>query len=225
MAPFEHRRWILLAALLAATPCAAGTIRGTVRVPGGAGAEAPHMQGYPGSAGAMPGMHSALRGRVSDAVVYVSQISATAESALAAIPAPRPRLAQKKEASVPRVVPVAVGTAVDFPNMDPIYHNVFSLSPVKRFDLGKYPRGQSKAVVFNRTGLVNVYCDIHSEMAAFVLVLPHHAFVQPRGDGSFELTGLPPGRYELHVWHPDLNEIVRTVDVGRQGESRVDLSF
>jgi plastocyanin len=225
VAPSRLHRWIVLASLLAASPCAAGSIRGTIHTPAGAGAEPPHMQAYPGSATAMPGMHAALRGRVTDAVVYVSQISAPAESALASAPAPRPRLAQKDQAFVPRVVPVAVGTAVDFPNMDPIYHNVFSLSPVKRFDLGKYPRGQSKAVVFNRTGLVNVYCDIHSDMAAFVLVLPHHAFVQPRADGTFELDGLPPGRYELHVWHPDLNEIVRTVDVGSHGEARVDLSF
>lgn len=212
-------------ALLLAHPAAAGVIRGTLHVPAAPGGAAPQFHAYAGSAGAMPGMHAPERGRATDAVVYVAQIPAAAESALAAIPAPRPKLAQKDESFVPRVVPVAVGTTVDFPNLDPIYHNVFSLSPVKRFDLGKYPRGQSKAVLFNRPGLVNVFCDIHSEMAAFVLVLPHHAFVQPRADGSFELPDLPAGRYELHVWHPDLAEIVRPVDVPAHGDARIDVSY
>src|SRR5262245_37479343 len=149
----------------------AGAIRGTLRVPESAGTAAPHMRAYAGSANAMPGKHGAVHGQVTDAVIYVARIPAAAESALAAVSAQRPKLAQKNESFVPRVVPVAVGTTVDFPNLDPIYHNVFSLSPVKRFDLGKYPRGQSKAVIFNRPGLVNVFCDIHSEMAAYVLVL------------------------------------------------------
>ena len=137
----------------------------------------------------------------------------------------RPQLAQKNEAFVPRVVAVAVCSSVDFPNLDPIYHNVFSLSTTRRFDLGKYPRGHSKAVVFARAGLVNVYCDIHSEMEAFVLVLPHHAFSRPGADGSFELPGLPPGHYRLHAWHPDLPEIVRAVEIPEQGEASVELSF
>src|SRR5262245_43641444 len=185
----------------------------------------PAMNAYPGRAGSMPGMHAPARGRASDAVVYVAHISATAESTLALTRTARPRLAQKNEAFVPRVVPVAVGSAVDFPNLDPIYHNVFSLSPCKRFDLGKYREGRSKTVVFGRRGLVKVYCDIHSEMEAFVLVLPHRAFAQPGPDGAFELPDLPPGRYELRVWHPDLPEIAREVVVPASGDLRVDLRF
>ena len=210
--------------LLLATAASAGIIRGTLRVPA-PGSAAPQLHGYAGSAGAMPGMHGPVRGRATDAVVYVAQIPAAAESSLASAQGARPKLAQKNESFVPRVVPVAVGTTVDFPNLDPIYHNVFSLSPIKRFDLGKYPRGQSKAVAFNKAGLVNVFCDIHSEMAAYILVLPHHAFVQPRADGTFDLPDLPAGRYELHVWHPDLNEIVRTVEVPAHGDVRVDLGY
>ena len=219
-----HRYLALaLIGLCLAVPAASGTLHGTIRAPLAA-APAPAMNAYPGHAGAMAGMQGVERGRVGDAVVYVEQIPAAAESALAMTPRSRPRLAQKDEAFLPRVVAVAVGGAVDFPNLDPIYHNVFSLSPVKRFDLGKYPRGRSKAVVFDRTGLVKVYCDIHSEMEAFVLVLRNHAFVQPRADGTFELPDLPAGRYELRVWHPDLPEIARTVDLP-EGGARVDLSF
>lgn len=215
---------LTLAGVCMALPVA-GAIHGTVRVPSLAPSSATAMNAYPGRAGAMPGMHVSPRGRASDAVVYVAQISAAAESALARAPAPRPQLAQKDECFQPRVVPVAVGTAVDFPNLDPIYHNVFSLSPTKRFDLGKYPKGRSKRVVFDRRGLVKVYCDIHSEMEAFVLVLPHRAFTQPRPDGGFELPELPPGRYELRVWHPDFAEVVREVVVPASGDLRVDLMW
>lgn len=225
MTPRHRSLPLALAGLCLALPALGGTIRGTIRVPGAASAPAPAMNAYPGRAGAMAGMRGPARGRVTDAVVYVVKIPASAESALARAPRSRPRLAQKDEAFMPRVVPVSAGTQVDFPNLDPIYHNVFSLSPTKRFDLGKYPRGQSKAVTFNRPGLVKVYCEIHSEMEAFVLVLPNRCFAQPGADGGFELPELPQGRYELRVWHPDLPEIVRAVDLSAGGDARVELSF
>jgi plastocyanin len=215
----------VLGALLIAAVADAGTIRGTLRIASAGPAAAPKLNAYPGSAGAIAGAHGQRRGEVTDAVVYVAKVPAGAESALAARRQPRPTLAQKNEAFVPRVVPVAAGTAVDFPNLDPIYHNVFSLSPPRRFDLGKYPRGQSRSVVFPRPGLVHVFCDIHSNMAAFVLVLPHHAFTQPAADGAWTLEGLPPGRYELRAWHPDVPEMVRTVDLPESGEARLDLTF
>ena len=214
---------LVLAGLNLAIPAPAA-IHGVVRVPS-VEARGHVMNAYPGRASALPGVHAVPRGRVSDAVIYVASIPAAAESALATVSPTRPRLAQKDESFVPRVVPVAAGTAVDFPNLDPIYHNVFSLSPTKRFDLGKYPKGRSKAVVFDRKGLVHVFCDIHAEMEAFVLVLPQRAFAQPEPDGSFALPELPPGRYELRAWHPDLPEIVRPVEVPASGDLRVDLSF
>jgi plastocyanin len=219
--------WIVLAGLCLTAPAGAGVLRGVVRVPTLLPAATPPAEDYPGHAAAMPGMHMPVRGQVSDAVVYVERVPAEVDSALAvaAAAAPRPQLAQKNQSFVPRVVPIAVGSAIDFPNLDPIYHNVFSLSKPRRFDLGKYPRGQSKTVVFNRTGQINVYCDIHSEMEAFILVLPHHAFTQPRPDGSFELAALPPGHYTLHVWHPDFHEIERQVDVPPDGDLAVDLSL
>lgn len=215
---------VLLAALASATPATAGVIRGSLQLPAVA-ARAPAMNAYPGRAGAMPGHSVPARGLVADAVLYLARIPAAAESALAGMPRARAQLAQKQESFVPRVVAVARGGTVDFPNLDPIYHNVFSLSPSKRFDLGKYRQGLSKAVVFDRTGLVKVYCDIHADMAAFVMVLPNRAFTQPGPDGSFELPDLPPGRYELRVWHPDLPEIARTVEIPEHGDARVELRF
>ena len=222
----QRAAFVLIAALVCsvAGPARAGIIRGTVRTPG-ASTPAPVMNAYPGRAGAMSGGTMPVRGRVTDAVVYVARIPDQAESTLVRSARPRPELAQKDEAFVPRVVVVARGGVVDFPNRDPIYHNVFSLSPTRRFDLGKYRQGQSKVVRFERTGVVKVYCDIHSEMEAFVLVLANHAFAMPKADGSFELPDLPAGRYELHVWHPDLAEIRRAVEVPEQGDLRLDVSF
>lgn len=215
----------VIAGLLLASAAHAGAIRGTLRISSAGPGAAPKLNAYPGSAGAIAGAHGPRHGQVTDAVVYVTRVPAAAESVLAARRLPRPKLAQKNEAFVPRVVPIAAGMAVDFPNLDPIYHNVFSLSPPRRFDLGKYPRGQSRSVVFPRPGLVQVFCDIHSNMAAFVLVLPNHAFAQPAADGAWALEGLPAGRYELRAWHPDLPELVRNVDLPASGDARIELTF
>ncbi len=216
---------LALVLLALAANADAGVIRGTVAVPAAAARPAPPLTPYPGNAAALPQAPAIERGRVTDAGVYGARVPVAAESALAARPAPRARLAQKDEAFQPRVVPVARGAAVDFPNLDPIYHNVFSLSPARRFDLGTYRQGRSKSVVFDRPGLVKVFCDIHADMEAFVLVLPHGAFAQPRPDGSFALPDLPPGAYELRVWHPDLPEIARAVEIPAAGDVRVELRF
>jgi plastocyanin len=164
------------------------------------------------------------RGAPTDAVVYVESLPADADAAIPRAGA-LPQLAQKGQRFVPRVLPVAVGTTVDFPNMDPIFHNVFSLSPVKRFDLGRYPRGHSKRVTFGTPGLVNVFCDIHSSMAAYVLVLPHHAFAQPDSDGAFTLPDLPSGHYVLHVWHPDAPAATRSVDLPASGDVSLEVTL
>ena len=201
---------------------ASGVIRGTVRVPA-APAAASSSNPYPGQAGSMAGVHGAGRGLARDAVVYVERVPGGADSTLPA--GAIPKLSQKGQAFVPRVLAVGVGGSVDFPNLDPIFHNAFSLSPVRRFDLGKYPRGQSKRVRFPRTGLVNVFCDIHSDMAAFILVLPHRAFAQPDDEGRWALPALPPGRYTLHAWHPDLRELTREIELPAHGGLTVALDF
>lgn len=210
----------LLLVLALATPAAAGEIRGTLRLPDTGMDVTTSPNPYPGTARAMAMPHHTQRGLASDAVIWVEEIPAGADPPARS---PAPRLAQKDQAFAPRVLPVAVGTAVDFPNLDPIYHNVFSLSPVRRFDLGKYPRGHSKRVVFDRTGLVNVYCDIHSDMEAFVLVLPHHVFTQPDANGDFHLPPLPAGHYVLRMWHPDRPGLRRDVEVPADGAVTVDL--
>jgi plastocyanin len=112
----------------------------------------------------------------------------------------RASLGQKDEAFVPYVLPIAVGTIVDFPNRDRTYHNVFSLSRVRSFDLGRYARGQSKAVLFDRPGVVRVFCEIHSHMSAYILVFAHRFFAATDSDGRYQIAGIPPGSYEVSVW-------------------------
>ena len=202
----------------------AGVIHGTLRVPTFVAAHAT-MNPYPGRANSLPGHRSKAAGSVVDAVIHVDHVPAAAESVLARAARSRTQLAQSNQAFVPRVLVIGVGEQVDFPNQDPIYHNVFSLSPVRRFDLGKYPRGGSRRVQFPRPGLVNVYCDIHSDMEAFILVLPHHGFARPAASGVFQLPNLPAGQYTVRVWHPDFGERNQKVEVPETGMVAVDLNY
>jgi plastocyanin len=213
---------IALLFLLLAHASEAGTITGTLRVP--AVSSGVSANPYPGRASALPGRHDVPHGLVTDAVVYVDKLSAKAESLVAGDPSGRV-LAQKNQAFSERVLSCVVGTTVDFPNQDPIFHNVFSVSPTRRFDLGKYPRGHSKQVTFKKPGLVQVFCDIHPSMACFILVLPNRAFTRPSEDGSFALPKLPAGTYTVKAWHPDFGEQTRTVKVPASGEVALDLGF
>jgi plastocyanin len=117
----------------------------------------------------------------------------------------RARMDQRNERFVPHVLAIVAGTYVDFPNGDSTYHNVFSLSKTKEFNLGRYAAGRSKAVRFERPGVVRVFCDIHSHMSAFILVFAHRFFAVTDDDGRYRLDNVPPGTYTVVVW----NETVR----------------
>ena len=211
----------IVLAVLVATPAAAGSIRGSVKVPPPPAQDA-RFRPYAGRASSLPAPARSPRGLVTDAVIYVESLPAGATPPTHGA---TPQLAQRDQAFEPRVVVVASGGKVDFPNFDLIYHNVFSVSPAKRFDLGKYPRGQSRSVTFSKPGLVNVFCDIHAEMAAFILVVPNAGWVRSTAAGRFELSGLPEGHYKLHWWHPDFAAGVADVDVPASGDTAFDVSF
>ena len=102
---------------------------------------------------------------------------------------------QRNETFVPHVLAITTGTTVDFPNSDRIYHNVFSLSKARQFDLGRYAVGRSKSVRFDRSGIVRVFCDIHSHMSAFILVFSHPFFSVTDPAGRYRIENVPPGSY------------------------------
>ena len=109
-------------------------------------------------------------------------------------------LRQKNKAFEPHLLVVTKGSSVDFPNQDPWFHNVFSLFNGKKFDLGLYEAGTSRTVHFDREGVSYIFCNIHPEMSAVVVVVssPYYAVVGRNGD--FSIAGTPPGKYTLHVW-------------------------
>ncbi|MDO8677421.1 MAG: HD domain-containing protein [Acidobacteriota bacterium] len=107
---------------------------------------------------------------------------------------------------MPHVVAVTVGSSVEFPNDDSIFHNVFSLSRPATFDLGRYPSGASRARTFQKAGIVKVYCQIHSHMSAVVRVFDHGWFTIPEENGAFSMDGVPPGSYTLVAWHERIGE-------------------
>jgi plastocyanin len=130
---------------------------------------------------------------------------------------------QNNERFVPHVLAVIAGTVVDFPNSDLTYHNVFSLSRAKRFDLGRYAAGKSKSVRMDRPGVVRVFCDIHSHMNAFVLVFAHPFFDVTDLDGRYQLPNVPPGTYSVMGWHEGEPRVTRPVTVAAGGWSELDL--
>jgi plastocyanin len=215
------------AALLCAVPGAnAGTIRGQVELPAlrlstGAAPANPS----PGRANSMAGAAGARdRGGAGETVIVLAKLPA----GLAVVPpaaAKRPALEQRQQAFAPRVLAVQAGTTVEFPNRDPVYHNVFSVSPPRRFDLGKYAEGQSRSVRFDKPGIVNVYCDIHSDMAAWIYVVPHHVFDQANAAGKFTLPELPAGHYVLEAWHPERGTRRIEVDVPGHGDVPVTVRY
>jgi hypothetical protein len=139
------------------------------------------------------------------------------------LPVRRAEMHQEHEAFVPHVLTITRGSIVDFPNDDPIFHNVFSLSSAASFDLRRYPQGERRSQLFPKAGLVKVYCHIHSHMSATILVLDHPYFTVPGADGAFELSNVPPGKYTIVGWHERVGERTDTITVERGKASTVNL--
>ena len=116
---------------------------------------------------------------------------------------------------------IPVGSSVSFPNGDPIFHNVFSLSKAKSFDLGYYSRGQTRTVRFDKPGPVQVFCHLHTNMNAAIMVVPNPYFAQPAPNGDFRIANIPAGRRMLRLWHKSAGFLEQEVDVPATGSVAV----
>ena len=167
------------------------------------------------------GRHAAGQGpEIQNVVVYLK--GAVFQGVL---PTARHEIEQRNETFAPRVTVVTRGSVVAFPNDDPYFHNVFSLSRAGTFDLGRYRQGQSREQQFTKAGLIKVFCHIHSHMSASIMVLDHPYFAVPRADGSFTLPDVPAGKYTIVGWHERVGERSGTIDVQAGRTASIDLSL
>ena len=147
---------------------------------------------------------------LADAVVWV-------EGPKARVRASAAKVEMKSKAFVPRVTVVAVGGIVEFPNLDSIFHNVFSVSGENRFDLQLYKKPKSGSKVFEHPGIVRIYCNIHPQMSGFVLVRDNPWWARVQKDGSFSIEGVPAGSWVLKAWHERAGESAQNAQVPEAG--------
>ena len=214
--------------LLAPTtsPGATGRVEGTVIISRAVVARRPVFRIY---ADATPGSQPPDRARpdsiteLANVVIYLEGDGLTDPTTAGG--SERRTMEQRDEQFVPHVLPVTRGTRVAFPNADDIYHNVFSLSKAAAFDLGRYPTGQSRERQFNTPGTVQVFCHIHSDMAATVLVLANRFFAVPTANGRFAIDSIPAGDYSIVGWHERVKPSPRRIHVGTGETTRVDFNI
>lgn len=119
---------------------------------------------------------------------------------------------------IPRVLPVLVGTTVEFPNNDKTWHNVYSKSEAKEFDLGLYPAGETRSVTFDKPGVVRILCNVHPNMEAYVVVKDRPYFTTPDPRGNYTLDRVPLGQRRLEIWHPEFGTRLVPFNLVREGE-------
>lgn len=199
----------------AATTAGGGTVEGLVTVATAPSRRLTSPGAYPGRTVTIGSTGSGSE--LSNVLVFVD-LDAPVPS-----PPARVTIRQVNEVFVPHVAAVTVGSTVEFPNDDLIFHNVFSLSRAATFDLGRYPRGESRSRRFERPGVVKVFCHLHSHMSALVRVFDHPHFTRPDATGHFVLEGIAPGRHRVVAWHERVGEVAHDAVVTEGG--RVSLSF
>jgi len=205
-------------------PAATGTLFGTVRLGPWLAQKRMKVSLYPATSRpvALP-EDNGLAGQLTNVVVYLES-SPALKAGQPAQTGPF-KMEQLGEAFVPHILPVVAGTTVDFPNADPIYHNVFSLSKASSFDLGRFPRGSSRSVTFDEPGVIKVFCHIHSDMSAVIFVLDHPYFAKPDSEGRFSIPGIPAGRYTVIGWHERARPIHRVVTIEPAGRTEITLAI
>jgi plastocyanin len=179
-----------LAVLVLAAPGFAGSVRGKVELLEKGGRRAADLEGV---------------------VVYLDGVKARAKPAVAT-------MTMKGKSFIPRVVVIPVDGTVEFPNEDPILHNVFSVSGDNRFDLELYKKPRKGSWTFKHPGIARIYCNIHPQMSAVVLVRDNPYFAKASQDGSFVIEGVPAGKHTLKAWHERASEAVQEIVVPAEGE-------
>ena len=218
-----HLYITVLLAVLAALTSVAGTIVGTVRAEGKPElAEAGNSKGGKYDSRKFKFVEKINYSEVSDFIVYIDQ-------PLTNIPtAPLKTLqviTQRDAVFRPAVMPVLVGTTVEWPNKDDIFHNVFSISEPNPFDLGLYKDPEVKKVQFKTPGRVDVFCSIHAQMNCVILVLQNPFFGSTDQNGRFRIANVPPGTYKLKAWHKRLPPSVQEIVVPDNGEVQVQFTL
>jgi plastocyanin len=209
----------LIIATLMARPLVAGSISGIVRAQGKQGADDDVGAGNYASK-ALKTAERVNYDEMRDFVIFIKgPIQGTKPARSVA------EIRQKNAAFEPHVLPVMVGTAVEFPNDDNIFHNVFSKSDAAPFDLGLYKKGDPpKQVPFNKPGEVDVFCSIHSRMSCIILVLENPCFAVSGAGGRYTITNVPPGTYTLVAWQERLPEDTKVITVPAEGD-RTGINF
>ena len=178
---------------------------------------------------AMPLVAGDIHGKVAahgvrnsaDAVVYVDRIAGKTF----APPSEHAKVDQKNMQFNPHVLPVLVGTTVDFLNSDALLHNVFSPDAcADRFNLGTWPQGQVKSFTFKKECFASLLCKVHPEMEGFVVVLPTPYFAVTAADGSYHIKDVPDGAYTVKVWHPKLKAAQKSLTVAGATEANFDIA-
>ncbi len=176
-----------------------------------------------------PSLAGTIEGRVRGKrpTVDLSNFVISVEDIEEPFPAPeQPAVMEQKELSfVPHVLAIQVGTTVEFPNSDPLSHNVFSISEAKRFNLGLYTRGTIRRLKFEKPGVVELLCNVHLEMSGFIVVVKNPYFARTGPDGTYRIPGVPNGQHRLRYWHERFPTQERTVQVPETGSVTVDFSI
>jgi plastocyanin len=203
----------------------AGDITGTVRAQGkpGTGQDAPEGRYTSHEFKFVERVdYSAMR----DFVVYIDGPLTNAPAATNALAeVSTVKVSQKRAMFTPHILPVMVGTTVEWPNKDDIYHNVFSYSEAKSFDLGLYKDPVVKSVTFDQPGQVDVFCSIHANMSCVVLVLQNPYFAVSDEQGGYTIKNVPPGTYRLKAWHERLPSQSLEITVPETGAVKADFTL
>jgi plastocyanin len=155
----------------------------------------------------------------SDVVVSIEGISKENFKLQISDQKPKPAVMDQQDLKfLPHVLPVVAGTSVEFANNDKTFHNVFSASEAKKFDLGLYSPGRRRSVIFDKAGVVRILCHVHPHMEAYVVVKNHPYFSTPDSRGNYSLKAVPLGKYRIEVWHPEFGSSAVPFNLVRDGE-------